>query len=286
MKSTGKIIGVGALVAVCTLVTVFVCLDKPAMVDETSSGPTGEVTRKGVRNSKRSRGGGALKSPLKLRSGAKETGKKTLRTKRRPVMDEDADLSHLTLEQRTTLSKIRSALDDDDFKAVRALAQKVQSSKDWPDKIPIELRKELLNALSWFGIKALPEITGFLADADADVLEEAVSAYEDVIREANGDRELQQAVLAASRAINDADAMESILSELNNMRNSVAVETIKQIMATGTEAAKNALPEAIEFFTGQEGITTPEQLDAWYNDSSGDNKDAEDAEEFYGAQSN
>ena len=48
------------------------------------------------------------------------------------------------------------------------------------------------------------------------------------------------------------------------------------------DAAKAALREAIEFLTGEENITTPEQLDNWYNDPSGDNRDDEDAEEFYG----
>ena len=87
---------------------------------------------------------------------------------------------------------------------------------------------------------------------------------------------------AAAAVIADADAMDSILMSLNEMRPSVAVATIKQIWATGTDAAKAALREAIEFLTGEENITTPEQLDNWYNDPSGDNRDDEDAEEFYG----
>ncbi len=283
MKKAGKMIGLGALVAAGALVAVFMCRENTAVVDEASPHAAARPAKKDVIKGKGLRGMKAV-GGLKAKDRAKDAQKKDFRAKRRPVTDQDTDLSHLGAEQRTTLNNLQSALDDDNFEAVLALAQKVQSSKDWPDGIPIELRKEVLNALSWFGIKALPEITGFLADADSDIVEEAVSAYENLMSDANGDAELAQAVLAAARTINDVDAMETILSELNNMRNSVAVDTIKKIMSSGTEAAKNALQEAIDFFTGEEGISTPEQLDKWYNDPSGDNLDDENAEEMYGPQ--
>ncbi len=287
MKLSAKVVAVVLLVVACVLAVVFVPWGTPTAVEETPSQVDSRSAQK--RSAKKttgrrpSRGRERLKS-VESQIGTKKTPPRELRSKRRPIIAEAADLSHLTVEQRTVLNNLQSALDDNDFKSVLALAQDMQKSTDWPDKVPIELRKEALNALSWFGIKALPEITGFLADASPEVLEEAVSAYENIISDANGDAELSQTVLAAALTINDADAMESILMELNNMRPSVAVSTIKGIWEAGTDAAKSALPEAIEFLTGREDIKTPEDLDAWYNDPSGDNMDGEDAEEDFGPQ--
>lgn len=195
---------------------------------------------------------------------------------------DDADEAALTAEQRALIEAIRKALDEDDHKTVLALVQKLQKAKEWPDGIPLPIRRAALEAVSWIGMSALPEIAGFLGDGDKEVVADAIEAYESALIEANGDRELSAVVTAAAAVIADADAMDLILMSLNEMRPSVAVATIKQIWATGTDAAKAALREAIEFLTGEENITTPEQLDNWYNDPSGDNRDDEDAEEFYG----
>lgn len=196
-------------------------------------------------------------------------------------LDEEEEAA-LNAEQRALIQAIRTALADDDKKTVLTLVRKLQSANEWPDGIPLPIRRAALEAVTWFGMAALPEIAGFLGDGDEEILADAIEAYESTVYEANGDRELSMVVLAAARAINDSEAMDSILMNLNNMRPSVAVETIKQIWSTGTEGAKTALTEAVEFLTGTEGIRTPEQLDAWYNDPSGDNRDDEDAEEFYG----
>ncbi len=287
MKLSGKVVAILALVVACVLAVLFVPWGTSAVVEETPLRVDTQSAKK--RGAKKVAGKRLLRGKKKLKSteslvGTKKTLQKELRSKRRPIIAEEVDLSHLTIEQRTVLKNLQSALDDNDFKSVLTLVQNMQKSQDWPDKVPIELRKEALNALSWFGVKAIPEITGFLADADSGVIEEAVSAYENMMSEANGDAELSQTVLAAALTINDADAMESILMELNNMRPSVAVSTIKGIWEAGTDAAKSALPEAIEFLTGREDIKTPEDLDAWYNDPSGDNMDGEDAEEDFGPQ--
>ena len=63
-----------------------------------------------------------------------------------------------------------------------------------------------------------------------------------------------------------------------DMRNSVAVDTYKEIFKTGSPQIKERLVESMQDFTGEDDITTPEQLDAWLKE----NPDDEDDEEFYG----
>ena len=195
--------------------------------------------------------------------------------------DDDEEAS-LTAIQRQLIADIRKALDDNDLVALLGIVQKMQKSDEWPDGIPIAIRKAAIDALGWFGGDAIPEIAGFLIDGDPEILEEAIDVYESAMFEANGDVELSQIITGAARVLNDTDALDTMLMELNNMRNSVAVETIIDIWENGTEAAKAALPDAIETLTGEEDIDTVEKLVNWYNDESGDNLDDEDDEEIYG----
>lgn len=197
--------------------------------------------------------------------------------------DQDEE-AKLTAEQKALLDEIRRILDAGDSEAMIRLVQKMQMSDEWPDGIPVALRKAAIEALSWFGHDCVPEILGFVQDSDPEVLQASVDAYEQALFEANGDREISQLVIAAAKTINDFDSIDSLLMWLNDMRPSVIVQTIKAIWEHGTEEAKRALNENMEFITGEEGIDTPEELDAWYNDPSGDHKDDEDAEDFYGAQ--
>lgn len=205
--------------------------------------------------------------------------------KQKPTMDiGDDEEARLTEEQRQLLAEIRAALDADNRKTMIRLVTKMQMSDEWPDGIPVAIRKAAIAALGWFGHDAAPEIAGFLQDGNEEVLESAIDAFESALFEADGDEEIAQILIAAAKTVQDVEAMDSFLMSLNDMRPSRAVETVKVIWESGTDAAKQALPEAVEFYTGQEGITTPEQLDQWYNDPSGENCDEPDAEAVYGKQ--
>ena len=192
---------------------------------------------------------------------------------------DDDDEANLTEVQRKMIEDIRAALDDEDVKKVMKLVQKLQKSPEWPDGIPKSIKMAAIEALGWFGAACLPELAGFLADADKEVVEAAVDQYEDMLSDSDlGDRERAEILLQAVKIITDSDALDSMLFELNNMRNSVAVQTIKRVMAEGNAQSKALLPECIEFVTGEEGLDTPEKLDKWLQE----NPDDEDDEETYG----
>lgn len=197
---------------------------------------------------------------------------------------DDEEETELTFDQRKLLEDIRAAFDGDDRKRLIALVRKMQQSDEWPDGIPAPLKRVAIDAVRWFGGECLAEAVGFLADRDEEIRQDAAEVFNDAIFEANGDMEKSQLLIAAAKVVDDRDTMDSLMMTLNEMRNSRAVETIKEIWKSGSSAAKDALPEAIEFLTSEENITTPEQLDQWYNDPSGDNLDPEDAEEMYGPQ--
>lgn len=192
---------------------------------------------------------------------------------------DDDDEARLTETQRKLIDEIREALARNSKRDVLRLVQKLQKSKEWPEGVPKAIKMAAIEALGWFGSGCLPEIAGFLADSDAEVVQSAIDKYEEALSDMDlSDRERSLILIQASKVINDADALETMLFELDNMRHSVAVATLKELMASGNAATQSVLPDNIEFYTGEEGITTASQLDEWLEK----NPDDEDDEDFYG----
>ena len=198
----------------------------------------------------------------------------------KPGLDfDDDDEAKLSDEYRKLLHSIREALDSDNKQALLRLAQKMQSGRNWLGEVPFLVKSAMIDALGWFGSSCLPELAGFMADGSEEISQAAIEKYEEALSDLDlSDRERSKLLVLASQVIMDSDAMDSMLFELNNMRNSVAIDTIKQLMATGGKATQAVLPDNIEFFTGEEGLSTPEKLDEWLVS----NPDDEFDEELYG----
>lgn len=196
----------------------------------------------------------------------------------------DDEEKKLTEDQRRMIEEIRAALAADNFRALMRLVRQMQASNEWPDGIPKAVKLAAVDALGWFGGNCLPELVGFLADADSEVTEAASEAWEDAIMDYDSDKDISKYVVKlACKVVTNADSMESILSTINDdtMRPSVGVDTIKYVLANGNETAKAQLQEVIDTFTGTTGITTEKQLDEWLEE----HPDPSDAEEMYGKMS-
>ena len=213
------------------------------------------ATNRNVRAKTRQRIGDGRKIPVKV--------EKTEKVKPDFSLDDD-DESKLTEAQRKLINEIRAALERNSQKDVLRLVQQLQKSKEWPDGIPKAIKMAAIEALGWFGSGGLPEISGFLGDSDSEVVQSAIEKYEEALSDFDlSDQERSQILIQAGKVINDADAMDSMLFELNNMERPVAVATLQELMVSGNAATKSILPDNIEFYTGEEGITTPKQLDEW-----------------------
>ena len=247
------------------------------------------------------KGGGKDADALVSRRARKaERPSKTVRTSRpkiqksakkvmvtqKPGFDIGEAESSLNEEQRKLLEEIRRALREDDFRQLMKLVHRLQSSDEWPDGIPKAIKMAALKALGWYGGKTLPEVVGFLADLDREVVAQASSYWDDAIAELDHDVDLKDAagnvkeagiatnIKSASRVVSDPETMESILSEIQaSLRHSVAVETVKDILQNGNSVAKEKIMSAIEDLTGSEEIKTAEQLDEWLKKNPDDPDD-------------
>jgi hypothetical protein len=251
---------------------------------DTSSAEGVKVRKATVRTGKIKRGKGKKTvkfEKVREKSQKREVGRKNIKRRKVAVwhnlfLEEERGL---TAEMKKVLRFLRDVSDSDNKSEVIRMVQELQKSKDWPDSVPKVVRLAAIEALGWFGSSCLPEAVGFLADADEEVVACAMSQFEEAVGDLEkSDRERAEILVLASMVVTDSDAMDSMLMELNNMRNSVAAETVKQLWLNGNMTTQKLLLEAIESVTGEEGIDTPEKLDAWL----AENPDDEGDEEFYG----
>lgn len=181
---------------------------------------------------------------------------------------DDEERAQLTDDQCAMLEEIRKSMDDENRDALVKLVRKMQHLQGWPNSVPLLLRTEAIEALEWFGVSCLPEVAGFLGDPDESVVSVAIGQFEDAVEDSELRAQARADILVmASQVISNSDAMDSMLFELNNLPNSVAVDTVKKLWVSANATVKALLPDAVESLTGEDDIDTPEKLDAWLREN-------------------
>jgi len=171
----------------------------------------------------------------------------------RPDMTlEDGDEANLTAEMLAVYRALQDALDHDDKRRVFALVRELQMMDEWPDGIPISVKKRALSALAWFGSSGIAESVGFLEDSNPEVRNSAVAAFEQQLADSwdSGDKALSTILVALSKVVSDADALDTFYGQLDNMRPSVRAETVAEIYTSGNENAKQVLDKDLENIFG------------------------------------
>lgn len=200
------------------------------------------------------------------------------------------DEAKLTGEMKAIYAALQQALDAENSKKVFALVQKLQSMDEWPDDIPRSVKLKALDALAWFGASGLSEAVGFLADADPTVIETAIEKYDEMLSDCNGDTELSKALTGLVKVVHDADALDTFLMSMNEMRPTVRAETALSILSNGTPEAISVMNENIEFIFSDADvdyeIKTRADIEQYLKDAEQTYKDDPekrlDDEEFYG----
>ena len=197
---------------------------------------------------------------------------------------EDAEEKELTELARKVLASLQSALDSESYDQILKIIDMVNNApKGSLSKtmagMPVALRKRLVEALGWFGARAIPELAGFLADADPEVFQMTLDQFEQALSDVSlGDRDRAKIVKLATSILKDRDALEQMIMEIANMRNSVTGQSIYDVFTDGTPEAKEVLQENLEFLTGEDNIQTVDDLQKWINE----HPDDPDDDDLYG----
>lgn len=171
-----------------------------------------------------------------------------------------ADGGVLSEADQRLVDEIQSALDEEKFDAVKELAEKLVGH-------PVAaVRQQAVEALGWFGEKALEDLTPFLADADDDVRSFAMMAVDQALTQMEDDRAKLRYIesLFQIRNVCDEDGLAMLAGQVKGVSDeTAAVAAAVRVIETGKDArAVREMKEVYEFLTG-EPYTTPEAAAQW-----------------------
>lgn len=202
------------------------------------------------------------RAQLKVASESRESSfavaMKTRRIRSRSEIEEDEDDdTDRTPEEKKLAEDIEKALADEDFELAKKCATRALTCKD------VEIRQSMVDGLGWFGERAIPELTPFIADPDEDVAESAMNEWETAVSSIEDDAVKIGMVELAMRAITNEDSLESISGEYIGVDEKLAVESLLRVIegkgcVKGIEKAK----ETYEFVTGEE-FTNRAEAEKW-----------------------
>ena len=202
----------------------------------------------------------------------------------------DFDEVELSKEIAAIYSEIRKSFDKDPFmdsrksrKALLAAVQKLLAQSANGAVVPGFVKRNTIDMLGWAGGDGLSEMVGFMADADAEVATYAKEKFQDALDDFTlSDREISAILKEVVKVEHDQEALDTYISQLSNMRNSVKVDTALAIVDSGNEDAVAVLENNLDFHFGAgEGdyeVKTREDIVQYGKD----NPDGEDDEAFYG----
>ena len=200
------------------------------------------------------------------------------------------EIDGLPEEFRKIFEELQAALDADDWKRTVKIVQRMQDSAEWPDGIPSVLHHAAIEMLKWFGSHTAPELVGYLGSTDSEVVESATEAMLDVLGDFSlSDRDRSALLLGYIKVIRDADMLDMMMFELNNMRPTVRAETALGIWGSENDAARSVLQEGLDFFFGDADgyeVKGHEDIQRYLDDAertyANDPDLAESDEDFYG----
>lgn len=173
---------------------------------------------------------------------------------------EEVDDDDMSLEDEKRMEAISDALDKDEYKAVAALIADVQSSTN------AEVRTELVDALASFGANGLVDLLPFMADPDPEVAENARDQWAMALSDVTSEKTKCKYIESAMRILTDEDSLESMMTELTDCDDRLAIQTIVNIVASGTPQAVAAAKEQYEFITGEE-YTNIADAETWLKEN-------------------
>ena len=217
------LIGAAVLSAVVTLIYAFCDTDNGNVRrEELSSGP----------NKRRNRSIPLVSTP-KVKPNGVTVAKKSDDEKHEPTVEEKLS------------EDIQAAMDSNDF---GRLLDELKKAKDCRDPA---VRMQLVDALGWYGEKALPELTEFLADHDEDVAERAATLWSASIDDVTNVAFRVKLIETGLQTVFNDNVIETLASSLESTDERLAIASLCRLSMTGTGKSQPRLRKVYEFITGE-----------------------------------
>jgi hypothetical protein len=195
------------------------------------------------------KGGGAAQARVSDAAREREAGRLAALTNEVP----------LTPEQKLAVA-MEERLDTGDEQGALELARQLLKAGS------SEVRSDVVAALGWIGVKALPELSSMLGDADGDVSEEALQQWMMAVDEIEDDAAKAQMLTLAMGFTRDEDMLQSIAMEFNGLREDVVLRSLQSVIQGQNGPATDVAREEYESITG-EAYSTPEALEKYIREN-------------------
>ena len=168
--------------------------------------------------------------------------------------DPDADwLASLSARERALAERLRTAIDNEDLAAIKALAKDTRNAQD------DELRSRMVDALAWFDDKVLVELTPFIGDSNSEIAKAAFNAWDSAVDMVDDEKFRVEAATMVMQTLTDEDSLRLAATKLEACEDSkTALKAAVEIAANdGNPAAAAVAREVYEFITGEEWPGAP-----------------------------
>ena len=165
----------------------------------------------------------------------------------------------LTADQAEA-EKMEARLEDDDQTAALAIARTLMRSKD------PEVRAQVVAALGWIGIKALPELSKMMADESDAVAADAFQQWKESIGDVADEALKSQILVAGMQSLTGQDQLESCVMEFNDLPDDLAVRGLVTIIQSSNPVASEVARDHYGFVTGGD-YTTPADAEKWISEN-------------------
>ena len=195
------------------------------------------------------------------KSSSKKIGEK-------PEFDFDSAEHPYSASDKRLAKAMQDALDEDDYDAVLKTASEALKAEN-PD-----VRHNAVEALGWYGVQALPELTVCMADKDEDVAQAAMNHWEEGVAEMEDAGEKLQVALYAITTLSDENTLSMISSHFANAATELidseedpdaaaqkrleVVQALVDVIEGEGEKNANAAREAYDEITGSPWISIDE----------------------------
>lgn len=163
----------------------------------------------------------------------------------------------LTGKDREIARKVSDALDEEKWDVIKGLVDDAAASAN------SEVRQQMVDALGWFGEKAMADLTRFLSDKDEDVAQSAFNHWDSAVDSVDDEHFKIAVARDALKTLANADMLDNVAAKLKGAEDEVAaVDAVVDVLhdVRADSPAAEAVKEAYEFITGEKFTTESEAL--------------------------
>jgi len=174
-----------------------------------------------------------------------------------------------TPAEQKTVDALQSALDNDDMGGVVAQLKTAAASTN------AAMRLKAVESLQWFGEKAVPELTPFMADDDDEVRVAAIDAWTVGVSQMEAGPDKAATLTLGLGVVTDRDQLGSMVMQVDDLSDAEKIDVLTRVIEGKNEVSAEVAREHYKFWT-EEDYTNREGAQKWLDKQSSSGADGTD----------